>query len=199
MYAKCSITYRGRAESTLELGNYFILHKRDGTLLIHGGLLSKPLNYQPPGAELFVLPDKIISKRKEERIEIDLKKVHFYKELPDWSEFPIKITKTEEELKQKFIRCAPDYFNNIRTIEDEAPIPLGKIDVLIITEDNTYHVIEIKRKKANISACSQLLRYVDYFRLAEFKSIGYLVAPAVSKTVPDYLMKNNLQFIKFDF
>lgn len=199
MYAKCSITYSGRAESTLEFGNYLIVYKKDGALLVHGALLSTPLNYQSPGAELFFLPRRILSKRKNERIEIALRKIHFHRELSDWSELSIKMTKTEEDLKQKFISQAGNYFKNIRTVQDEVTIPLGKIDVLIITEDDVYHVIELKRKKANIPACSQLLRYVDYFRKSNKKSTGYLVGPAVSKNVPDYLMKNGLRFIKFDF
>ena len=199
MYAQCSITYSGRAESTLEFGNYLIIYKKDGTLLVHGALLSKPLNYQSPGAELFFLPRRILSKRKNERIEIVFKKIHFHRELPDWSEFPIKMTKTEEELKQKFIRNAGRYFKNIFKIEEEFKTPIGSIDVLIITEDEVHHVIEVKRKKANIAACSQLLRYVNYFLDRNKRCQGYLVGPAVSKTVPGYLRKNDLEYIKLDF
>lgn len=199
MYANCSVRYSGRAEATLAAGNYLILWKKDGTLLIHGGRLAKPLNYQPPGGELFTLPDRLICKRGKERVEILLHKVHMQYKLLDWSEKKIQIHKTEDELKKKFIRQADRHIpGQIITIKEEAPTPLGKVDVLITTYD-MHHVVEVKRGKANISACSQLLRYVDHFRNQGIKCRGYLVCPAISKTVPDYLAKNDLRYIRLDF
>lgn len=67
LYAECSIIYDGRAYSTLANGRYLIIYKQDGSLLIHGGDLCKPRNYQGPGSILSYIDSKLISTNKKRR------------------------------------------------------------------------------------------------------------------------------------
>jgi RecB family endonuclease NucS len=56
----------------------------------------------------------------------------------------------------------------IQTIE-EYETPYGPVDIVAITKE-THHIIEIKRAKAQISACTQLLRYLEYFHEKQIKT-----------------------------
>ena len=52
LYCLCDVVYDGRAYSTLERGNYLIIYKPDGSLLIHGSSKSTPRNYQSVGSKV---------------------------------------------------------------------------------------------------------------------------------------------------
>ena len=95
LYALCTVEYDGRAKSTLELGNYLIIHKSDGTLLIQGGTLCTPRNYQPPKAIMKKVGNQLISTCKGETITIDIERISLYEELKDWSSKKIEISKTD--------------------------------------------------------------------------------------------------------
>ena len=66
--AKCEVAYEGRATSTLESGNYLIVIKSDGSILIHGNNLLKPKNYMGPKARIVVGDDSIVATKKKETI-----------------------------------------------------------------------------------------------------------------------------------
>lgn len=191
LYAFCSVQYDGRAKSTLIPGNYLITHKNDGTLKIEGGELCTPLNYQPPGAILNKVGNILISIRKNEEINIKIDKLYYYQELQEWSTNKINITKTEKDLR--------DYiYNNIQKIVGITPIeiykefktPVGDIDILAIDEYDTYHVIEVKRGKANLATCSQLDRYCNYFINIMKNVRDYIASPDISDNAKRYAEEN---------
>jgi RecB family endonuclease NucS len=199
LFARASIKYSGRAESTLQKGNYLIIRKKDGSLLIHGSKLTTPLNYQPPNAIIEVHNNKIISKRKGETITIIITKIHFYFEPYRWSNHKIEITKTEQTLRKKIINNINTWFTDIVEIHEEYNTPLGDIDMLIITKDLIHHVIELKRKKCDLSSCSQVKRYCGFFTDEGKNNKGYLMAPDISASATKYIKKINIQFIKVQF
>lgn len=201
LYAKCSVDYCGRAKSTLEIGNYLIIHKSDGTLLIQGGTLCTPRNYQPPKTILQRFGNQLISTHKKEKIAITIEKIHFYKELKNWSIKKINITKTERELQNKL---AQDLLANqckeitvkFKEIYTEFPTPVGPIDILGIDVNNVYHVIEVKRGKANLAACSQLERYANYF-IEIMKDVkDYIASPEISSNATNYMKATHQTWIK---
>lgn len=91
IYADCEIVYNGRAASTLKRGHYLIVHKIDGTLLIHGGDLFNPRNYLPPKSRFTVERrgefDFLIgtSKNGKETLEIKLYSIDQMVSMPNWS------------------------------------------------------------------------------------------------------------------
>ena len=197
LYATCSVQYNGRAKSTLIPGTYLITHKNDGTLKIDGGSLCNLLNYQPPGALLKLDGKNLISTRKGETIYVDIINIHFYKELKNWSTNKIAIKKTEAQLRDRLAANASKVLNIIpKEIYTEFKTPVGDIDILVIDIYDTYHVIEVKRGKANLSACSQLERYCNYFLDINMNVRDYIISPDISDNALKYANKNFQTYIK---
>lgn len=199
LFANCQVDYDGRAKSTLKSGNYLIIHKSDGTLLIHGGTLCTPRNYQPPGAILHKVGNVLLSIRKNEKIMITIKKVINYCEVNDWSDHKVNITRTEREL------C--DYIaNNINEVLGFKPIevhvefttPVGRIDILVIDEYDIYHIIEVKRGKASLSTCSQLERYSNYFIEIMKNVCDYVASPDASQNAINYMNEQRQAWLQIN-
>lgn len=174
-----------------------ITHKNDGTLKIDGGSLCNPLNYQPPGAILYQEANKLISIRKNETIVIDIKEVLHYQELLDWSTNKISITKTEKNLRD-YIYDNIEELLSIKIVEKykEFKTPVGDVDILAIDIYGTYHVLEVKRAKANLAACSQLERYCNYFVDISKSVRDYIVSPDISEGARQYVSDNFQTYLK---
>ena len=199
LYAKCRVDYDGRAKSTLEAGNHLIIHKNDGTLLIHGGALCTPLNYQPPGAILYKQGNQLISKRKDETIIITVEETLSYDELCDWSSKKIEIHKTERELRD-FIADNLETILGVKFLEvyTEFQTPVGNVDILGIDEFEVYHVIEVKRGSASLASCSQLERYSNYF-IEIMKTVkDYLACPKISANALKYAADMRQTWVQID-
>lgn len=201
LYAKCDVKYYGRTKSFLERNNHLIIHKSDGTLIIHGDSLFKPLNYQPPKAMLRVDGNKLISIRNNESIEITIYEIIYYKELSDWSSNKIELYGSENDIKELIVKNINNYINIIGVYEiyREFVIPVGVIDILVINEKR-YHVIEVKRDKAGLNACSQLDRYYNYFEslVGSENVYGYLASQNITANALKYINDNNHKWIKID-
>lgn len=199
LYAHCDVAYDGRAKSTLKSGNYLITHKNDGTIRIDGGALCTPLNYQPPGAILTKIGQQLISKRKNEQLIINLKEIHYYQELKNWSVNKINITKTESELRD-YIYNNIDIILNIQPVElfKEFKTPVGDVDILAIDKHDTYHVIEVKRGKANLATCSQLERYCNYFADIMKNVRDYIASPMISDNARRYALENHQTYLSIE-
>ena len=201
LYANCKVTYDGRAKSFLEDGNFLITHKSDGTLLIHGGTLCTPRNYQPPGAILnFDIQNMILtSNRKNENITIVINDILNYIELIDWSTNKIDISKTEDDLRN-YIYNNVDNLLEVKSREayKEFRTPVGPVDLLIIDEMETYHVIEVKRGSASLQAVSQLARYSDYFIEIGKNVCDYIASPNISKNAIKLMEEQNRVWLQVD-
>lgn len=193
LFAECSIKYNGRAESTLRRGNYLIIKKIDGSIIVHGATLYKHLNYQSAGAKIDIQRNIILSTRKKERLEIKVYQVHQYFIPEDWSDNKITIRYTEAELK--------DYIaNNLETIigkkiksfQQEYPTIAGPVDIVAIDIDDETHIIEVKRGKATLSACSQLERYTKSVKAQ--KKHPWIMSPEATAGCLDYCQEHFLRW-----
>lgn len=198
LFANCSIIYDGRASSTCKKGNYLIIRKGDGTLMIHGNSLTKPLNYQPPTAIMVQKENKLLSTYKHETIQIDIKEFIHYQALTNWHDNKISISKTEDELRQKFINNIHSYFETYDEIYTEYKTPLGPVDLLVVI-NNVYHVFEFKRKRTGIQTIGQITRYMSYFKEIGKEHIGYIAAPGMSDNAMNQANKKGIKFIQIDF
>lgn len=200
LYALCSITYDGRAFSTLERGRYLILYKKDGSFLIHGADLCKPRNYQGSGSKLEYRDEKLISTNKKETITVEIQEILEYSELDEWSESQIVISRTEKELSDKIFNNWHDYFDgDFFKIQQEYRTDVGNIDVLGITMNGVYYVVEVKRRKASIPDCSQLKRYVDVLRDASKTAYGFLASPEIGDNALKCLEKYGFKWVEVNF
>jgi RecB family endonuclease NucS len=198
LYADVDVTYDGRAASTLERGNYLIVHKSDGTLLVMGGDKYKPRNYQAPGAILKLHNNQLVSTRKDERINIILHNIISYTEHHDWSVARTKVTKTEAELRDKIAASIKDYIPNAIEVFVEFQTPVGNVDILVIDANNVYCVIEVKRGRASLAACSQIRRYTEYFNEIGRQVKGYIASPQISKNALKHAGGHNIAWLKAD-
>lgn len=200
LYATCEVTYTGRATSTLELGNYLIVYKKDHSLSIHGGTLIIPRNYMSNIIKIIITPETIIFATKREQITIKITMMIHLIELNDWSEYKTTMRRTEKELVTKIIAGWESYFPQSGVVEllQEYPTTLGPIDILGKAPE-VYYVIEVKRKLISLKDVTQLLRYVEAL-LPEVKTIrAYIVGPAISANARKYLNNHSLDYLKVDF
>jgi RecB family endonuclease NucS len=198
LYADCIVEYDGRAKSELIRGNYILLHKSDGTLIIHGNSLVTPLNYQSCKAVMRKEGNILISERKGETIKVTIYGIIDYHELNEWSNNKICIEKTEDDLRNKFLSKMNDYFHNVSEVHKEYGTPYGPIDAMIIS-DGVHCIIEVKRKKITINHCTQLEKYIKYFQEIKQLYSGYIVGPDITKNAVNYAEKNDITIILMDF
>lgn len=197
LYATAEVVYDGRAYSILERGNYLIIYKDDGSIQIHGGNKIQPRNYQGAKSTIKLDGNILTSSNKKETIIINIYKIINISYLDNWSCNEINIRKTEKELANKIFINWCDYIDgDFEIIEREYKTDVGDIDLIGWAADLTIHVVEVKRKKASLSDCTQLLRYIEAIG---GNSIGYLASPEIGENALRYLNKHDLKWLYVDF
>lgn len=199
LYFRGHVRYDGRALGLLGPGNFLLLRKNDGSVSVHGGTLIPPRNYMGAGAKMkgAISPGNgvLIFTRKKETIEIHISHVYFLKHMDDWSESEVRLKRTEKELVQKLFWNWPDYFDiTCFSIEMEVMTEYGAIDLMGTEFDGTHHVVEVKRRKATVSDCGQLRKYVE-----TVGGIGYLAAPEIGEKALNYLENHGYKYIDVQF
>ena len=70
---------------------------------------------------------------------------------------------------------------------------VGSVDICAIDSLETYHIIEVKRGKASLSAVSQLHRYME--DISKPRMRGYLIARGISSSALALLESHGYKFI----
>lgn len=195
LYVDASVTYDGRASSTLERGKYAILIKSDGSFQVHGGSLIAPLNYQPAKSTIEYDGERLICKRKSEVINVSIHSLLHLYEMDLLDDKNIKIIRTEADLVKKLASTVHDFVPNVKSVVLEHQTEHGPIDLLAMDDDGKHHIMEVKRRKASITACTQLKRYAECFS----DPILYLVAPDITRKAAEYCSANSIIFKKLGF
>jgi hypothetical protein len=191
------VIYDGRAYSVLEEGNYLILYKGDGSIQIHGGTKIQPRNYQGAKSTLEQRGHLLICRNKKETITIVVHKVIEVTYLRFWSEAEIDIQRTEQELVHKIFTNWGDYIDGeFEIIEKEYPTKYGPVDLVGFGEE-IIAVVEVKRRKATISDCTQLRKYVEAFEASNV--MGYLAAPQIGDNAAKWLDEHGYKWIRVTF
>ena len=216
IFADAAVIYDGRATSTLQRGRYLIISKPDGSIMIHGGALIAPLNYQgaksrlsyiKPTSEEFVKNTKLfkdkpkrvlISTSKKEKLTIGVYSILEQIALDSWSTHSIELKNSEQELCDKIIANISTYLPNIQiiSIETEKPTKYGNIDIFVTANDG-FHIIEVKRKHMGVQACGQVARYALCF--AKKKTHQYIAGPSMSSKATEYCKKHKIRHIAVNF
>ncbi len=177
-YAHCVVTYDGRAKSVSDPGTRLIIYKSDGSFLIHRGLKILPMNYNGPKSDLVISGNKLTSTSKSgEVIVVDVQDLIWYHTISDWSHTGISLVGTENDMRNYLIDNLYDLLEiEAKRVIKELPTKAGMVDLFVEDVYGKQHCIELKRKRASISAIRQLETYMNY--LDEPK--GYIVAPGLS-------------------
>lgn len=190
-----SIIYNGRAQSTSNSAYRLLIKKLDNSIQIHNGNKVNPLNYMGPKSTISINGNVITANNKKESILIDISEIIYYNELDNWSNDGIDINGTEKQLVERLVLKFKEKCDTVE-FHMEYRTAVGDIDLLIIDDKSIYHIIEAKRRKASISAVSQLDRYVKFLSESH-KCVGYIVAPDINANAQKQLDKLGYKFIKF--
>lgn len=198
LYFSGSVKYDGRALGLLGPGRFLLLRKNDGSVSVHGGTLIPPRNYMGAKASMegiIAAGQTIVFERKGETISIVIDEIHFFEYMDDWSEDEVCLRRTERELVNKLFWNWPDYFDaTCYSIETEVQTEFGPIDLLGTEFDGTLHVVEVKRRKATVTDCIQLRKYVE-----TVGGIGYLAGPEIGDKAIKYLKSHGYNWVQVEF
>lgn len=219
LFAACEVYYNGRASSTLQLGNYLIVHKPDSSLSIHGASFSKPLNYQNGSSKVEFITDEVIlddlgtnlfsavpkfiirAENKGEVLYVAVHQVHSETQHDGWSDHKIKLTRSERDLVNQIFENLDTYFpdTDVALVELEALTPYGSVDILIVDTAGIRHIVEVKRKIVSVAGCGQLARYANHYTRLGFGVKQYVAAPGISRNAQAYADNNDQTFVLVEF
>ncbi len=184
--AECSILYSGRAESFLPFGERIIIIKPDKNLIVHQPKGTAPVNYMKQGSSHEVKEDgeniMLNSKNTKEFMSIILRKIHFVQahKLEDGAE--IELNGSEKHMSDMIMQNPQLISEEFRPLSREEHTKYGFIDVFGYDRDNNLVVVECKRFCADLSAVTQLRRYVEKIKnLKGIKNVkGILASPKIT-------------------
>ncbi|AAB98210.1 conserved hypothetical protein [Methanocaldococcus jannaschii DSM 2661] len=202
LLARCKVFYEGRAKSQLEEGDRVIIIKPDGAFLIHKDKKREPVNWQPSGSSIiwevednfFIL--KSIRRKPKEELKVVISEVYHACAFncEDYEE--INLRGSESEMAEMIFRNPDLIEEGFKPISREYQIPTGIVDILGKDKENKWVILELKRRRADLQAVSQLKRYVEYFKnkYGEDKVRGILVSPSLTTGAEKLLKEENLEF-----
>jgi endonuclease len=186
--AHCEITYSGRAESYLSHGDRIIIIKPDRTLIIHQPSGSAPVNYMKADSEhRLVMEDGLLVMKSrnpllKEYLDVKIHKLYFFNtaKLDDGKK--IELAGTERELSDYLYDHPELVEEGFKPLSREEHTKYGFIDVFGYDRTGTLVVVECKRYRADLSAVTQLRRYVEKIKAAKgiTRVRGIICAPEIS-------------------
>ncbi|MFH1917357.1 MAG: endonuclease NucS [Nanoarchaeota archaeon] len=186
--SNCEITYTGRAESYLPDGDRIIIIKPDRTLLIHQPKGSAPVNYMKANTEhSFVKEGEAVYMHSKnpalkEYLHLKINKLHFYNTAKLEDGKKIELAGTEREMSD-FLYGHPELVEEGFTpLSREEHTKYGFIDLFGYDRNGVLVVVECKRYRADLSAVTQLRRYVEKIKAAKGieRVRGIIAAPEIS-------------------
>ena len=203
---RCSIRYSGRAESFLETGDRLIIIKADKTLLVHQPSGNNPINYMKQNSshsltintgKLFLKSSNLVQK---EFLEAMIDRMFFFNTHKLDDSQSIIIAGTEEDMS-KMLYSNPELIEQgFKPVSQEEQTAYGFIDVFGTDKDGVLTVVECKRYCADLSAVTQLRRYVE--KIKESKGIdnvrGIVAAPKITDNAKNMLEDWGFKFISIN-
>ncbi|MCT2086324.1 endonuclease NucS [Microbacterium enclense] len=172
--ARCSVDYTGRLTAHLPLATRLLVHKGDGSLLVHSdGGSYKPLNWMSPPCTLTVEePDEDASSvgvtqqwRVTHKKSGDALVVKIYEVIHDTSHDlgvdPGLIKDgVEADLQRLLAEQVSVVGEGLKLVRREYPTAIGPVDLLLRDDNGGTVAIEVKRR-GDIDGVEQLTRYLE--------------------------------------
>lgn len=201
--ARCSIRYSGRAESFLGEGDRVFVIKADKTILIHQPQGNNPINHMRPGSshEFSVKEGKLLLKSRnlelKEFLDTVINRVHFFNSHKLEDGQVIAVTGTEEDMANMLMERPEMVEEGFKPVSREEQTKYGFIDVMGTDKNGTLTIVECKRQCAELSAVTQLRRYVE--KIIESKGIakcrGVIAAPKITENAKKMLEDWGFSFV----
>jgi RecB family endonuclease NucS len=172
--ARCSVDYTGRLTAHLPLATRLLVHKGDGSLLVHSdGGSYKPLNWMSPPCTLTVqAPDEdaaaagVIEQWRVTHAKTgDALLVHLYEVLHDSShdlgiDPGLQKDGVEADLQRLLAEQVGIVGEGVSLVRREFPTAIGPVDLLLRDPEGGTIAIEVKRR-GDIDGVEQLTRYLE--------------------------------------
>ncbi|MGF3057409.1 endonuclease NucS [Microbacterium sp. YY-01] len=175
--ARCAVDYTGRLHAHLPLATRLLVHKEDGSLLVHSdGGSYKPLNWMSPPCRL-----ETETPGKEEAtagvIDVwtvthtktgDALRVQIYEVLHD-SQHELGVDPglqkdgVEADLQRLLAEQVDRIAEGATLVRREYPTAIGPVDLLVRDSAGAAIAVEIKRR-GEIDGVEQLTRYLELLR-----------------------------------
>jgi len=200
---KCEVKYSGRAESFLAEGDRILMIKSDSTLLVHQPTGNNPINYMKPNtSHELVLEDgnlmlKARNQMQKESMDIKLKKIYFFNSYKLEDGQSILLTGTEEDMARMVYENPEKIEKGFKPVSTEEQTAYGFIDVLGVDANGVLTAVECKRYCADLTAVTQLRRYVEKLMVSKgiAKVRGILAAPKITQNAKQMLEDWGYSFV----
>ena len=201
----CEIEYSGRAEAFLAKGDRVIIIKNDKALLVHQPEGTAPVNYMKPGTnhqiqfdkdeKIFFLKSQNLSLK--EYLNIKLFEIHFVNSHPLKDGQKIQLSGSEKDMAEMIYKTPELIESGFKPLSMEEHTKYGFIDVFGTDAKENLVVVECKRYVADLSAVTQLRRYVE--RIKKIKGIdcvrGIIAAPKITPNAKKMLTDWKFSFV----
>jgi RecB family endonuclease NucS len=172
--ARCSVDYTGRLNAHLPLANRLLVHKGDGSLLVHSdGGSYKPLNWMSPPCSLTVeAPGEdaasagVIEQWRVAHAKTgDALMVSIYEVLHDSShelgiDPGLQKDGVESDLQRLLAEQVSLIGDGVTLVRREFPTAIGPVDLLLRDPAGGTIAVEVKRR-GDIDGVEQLTRYLE--------------------------------------
>ncbi len=212
LFANCKINYEGRALSELDWGERIIIIKPDGSFLVHQDKKVEPVNWQPPKskAKSYIKNQTLFleSRRRtpKELLTVEVGDIHIvhYANIEDFEE--LEQAGYEKDMGDMIMKRPHIIEEGFKPTFREYSVEHGFIDILGKDKNNNLMVLELKCRKAGVSAVKQLKRYLTDFEDEEEsltdenhrKIRGLLVAPSIDEDAKELIEKENMEFVSVE-
>lgn len=200
---ECEVDYSGRAEAHLPIGERLIVIKADNTLLVHQPEGNAPVNYMKPETKHSVVEREgslILQSQNsplQEYLDIKMTKVHFVNSAPLKDGQKIKIIGTEKDMSEMIYNNPSLIADDFKPLSMEEHTKYGFIDVFGYDSAKNLVIVECKRYNADLSAVTQLRRYVEKMkRLRGIETVkGIIAAPKITANALGMLEDWGFKFV----
>jgi RecB family endonuclease NucS len=172
--ARCSVDYSGRLNAHLPLATRLLVHKGDGSLLVHSdGGSYKPLNWMSPPCRLVLEepePDAasvgVIEQWRVTHAKTgDALVVKIYEVLHDSShelgiDPGLQKDGVEADLQRLLAEQVEVIGEDLTLVRREFPTAIGPVDLLLRDPEGGTVAVEVKRR-GDIDGVEQLTRYLE--------------------------------------
>ena len=160
--AQCSVDYAGRLAAHLPSAKRLLIHKSDGSVLVHSdGGSYKPLNWMSPPCTVKEEPGLwTVTNKAGEKLIIRLEEV-FHDGSHELGVDPgLQKDGVESHLQELLAAQIETLGTGYRLIRREYPTAIGPVDILCKDGGGTTVAVEIKRR-GEIDGVEQLTRYLE--------------------------------------
>jgi endonuclease len=171
--AHCSVDYSGRLTAHLPPATRLLIHKNDGSLLVHSdGGSYKPLNWMAPPCTLTTITPseaereagvvevwKVTHQKTADLLVVSIYDIHHELHYALGDDPGLIKDGVESQLQALVAAQLGAIDDNLTLIRREFPTAIGPVDILARSPEGTV-AIEIKRR-GDIDGVEQLTRYLD--------------------------------------